>query len=396
MKRILFLGASPTQIPAIRYALEQGYYVLTTDYLPNNPGHELAHESYNVSTTDFDKVLELASSLSLDGVVAYASEPAAPTSAYVSENLGLPGNSFETVSILTSKDRYRTFLETHGFACPRHRSFGSLMEARSTMAEFQLPVVVKPIDSSGSKGVTVLSDWRKLESAFSHALSFSCSKRVIFEEFVGEMGMQILGEGFVWQGKLHIACFARHRFDHRINGLVPIGGDFPYGSSELEQRLRTELQKFIDVIGLKTGPVNLEFRLGKDDRIFLMEVSPRNGGNMLPQLVTHATGFDMVKNTVNVAIGLECDQAKAYEMDGFYSYYVLHALREGRLRNLTFSKSIKERICESNIWIQPGDDVRVFTGAHLSLGVLILSFASAKEMVEVMDSIDKHVRVDIE
>ena len=83
MKRILFFGGSPIQISPIKYALEQGHYVITCYYLPGNPGHKLAHEYYNISTTDKEAVLEMARGLDLDGVLAYASDPSAPTAAYV-------------------------------------------------------------------------------------------------------------------------------------------------------------------------------------------------------------------------------------------------------------------------------------------------------------------------
>ena len=91
-KRILFLGAAPSQIPPIEYAKSQGHYVITCDYLPENPGHKLADESHNVSTTDIEGVLALAEKLKIDGIVAYASDPAAPTAAYVAEKMGLIGN----------------------------------------------------------------------------------------------------------------------------------------------------------------------------------------------------------------------------------------------------------------------------------------------------------------
>lgn len=84
-KKILFLGASAQQMPPIKYAVQQGHYVITCDYLPDNPGHKLADEWYNVSTTDMDAVLALAKRAKVDGVVAYASDPAAPTQAYVAE-----------------------------------------------------------------------------------------------------------------------------------------------------------------------------------------------------------------------------------------------------------------------------------------------------------------------
>jgi biotin carboxylase len=343
-----------------------------------------------------DGILNLAKELSIDGIVAYASDPAAPTAAFVAEALGLPSNSFKTVEILTSKDLYRKFLLEHGFLCPKYKSFYSLEETHAYKDSLELPVVLKPVDSSGSKGITVMNDWDQLENAFANALSFSRAKRVIVEEFVGEMGVQILGEGFVWQGKLIVSCFARHRFNLGTNGLVPIGGDFPTGSARLQERLRSELQALIDKVDLKMGPLNLEFRTGQSGEVYLMEVAPRNGGNMIPQLVTFATGFDMVKNTVDIAVGLDCDQAKTSEIQGFYSYYVLHSNCDGRLKRLTFSKDLEERICESNVWTKPGDEVRSFIGANCSLGVLILSFSSKKELASIMDNIHEYVNVEVE
>lgn len=98
------LGGSLYQVYAIKEAVKMGYYVITCDYLPNNPGHQYAHEYYNVSTTDKEAVYELAKRLQVDGVVAYASDPAAPTAAYVCEKLGLPTSPYTSVEILSQKD----------------------------------------------------------------------------------------------------------------------------------------------------------------------------------------------------------------------------------------------------------------------------------------------------
>ena len=103
------LGGSMQQIPAIVQAKEKGLYTITCDYLPENPGHKYSDEFHNVSTTDKQAVLELARKLDIDGIVAYASDPAAPTAAYVAQELGLPGNPYESVEILTQKDLFRDF-----------------------------------------------------------------------------------------------------------------------------------------------------------------------------------------------------------------------------------------------------------------------------------------------
>ena len=106
-KKMLFLGGIMQQIPAITRAKELGYHVITADYLPENPGHKYSDEYYNVSTTDLKGVLALAQSLQIDGIVAYASDPAAPTAAYVAEKMGLPGNPYESVKICTEKDLFQ-------------------------------------------------------------------------------------------------------------------------------------------------------------------------------------------------------------------------------------------------------------------------------------------------
>ena len=119
MKKILMLGGSMQQIPAIKQAKEKGYYTITCDYLPDNPGHKYADEFHNVSTTDKEAVLELARKLEIDGIVAYASDPAAPTAAYVAGEMGLPGNPYQSVEILTQKDLFRDFLQKNGFNTPK-------------------------------------------------------------------------------------------------------------------------------------------------------------------------------------------------------------------------------------------------------------------------------------
>lgn len=184
-KRILFLGGSKFQIPPIKYAKKQGHYVISCDYLPDNPGHQYADEYYNVSTTDSDAVLALAEKLNVDGIVAYASDPAAPTQAYVANKLGLPSNPYESVEILSRKDYFRKFLEENDFLVPKSNSFDfeSIDQAIAWFDKLEKPVIVKPVDSSGSKGVTKVYTEEELVHAFSYALEFSRAKIVAVEEF---------------------------------------------------------------------------------------------------------------------------------------------------------------------------------------------------------------------
>ena len=118
MKKILLLGGSAQQIVAIKTAQKHGYYTVLCDFLPDNPGQYEADKFYLVSTTDKDAVLEVAKKENIDGILAYASDPAAPTAAYVAEKLGLPTNPYDSVETLCNKDKFREFLKHNGFNAP--------------------------------------------------------------------------------------------------------------------------------------------------------------------------------------------------------------------------------------------------------------------------------------
>ena len=129
MKTILLLGGSAQQIVAIETAKRLGYFTVLCDYLSDNPGQYVADKFYLVSTTDKDAVLEVAKNENVDGVLAYASDPAAPTAAYVAEKLGLPGSPYKSVEILCNKDRFRKFLSDNNFCTPKAKGYTDLGNA---------------------------------------------------------------------------------------------------------------------------------------------------------------------------------------------------------------------------------------------------------------------------
>ena len=142
MKKILLLGGSTQQIPAIEYAIKQGYFTVLCDYLLDNPGQHYADRFYCVSTTDREAILEVAQKENVDGVVAYVSDPAAPTAAYVAEKMGLPTNPFKSVEILAMKDKFRVFLAKHNFCTPKAEEYSSIKEAKEGVGSFNLSVLI--------------------------------------------------------------------------------------------------------------------------------------------------------------------------------------------------------------------------------------------------------------
>lgn len=397
MKRILFLGGAPTQIPPIKYALEQGHYVITCDYLPENPGHKLAHEYHNVSTTDKKSVLELAETLNIDGIVAYASDPSAPTAAYVSEKLGLPGNPYTSVEILARKDLFRAFIEKHGFNTPRSKSFYDIDEARIWIEEIGTPAFIKPVDSSGSKGVTGLEDKNNFDIAFNHALQFSREKKVVVEEAIIRKGYQVAGDGFVVDGKLVFRCWADEHFDKLCNGLVPIGQTFP--TSHDQQLLETahkETQRLLTLLDMKTGALNFDFLFSDDGKFYFLELGPRNGGCLIPEVIRYSTEVDLIKYTVDAALGLDCTGLEMKPTQGYWSSYMVHSLENGKFKELWLSERVQKYIVEQDIQVKIGDQVSKYSGSHDTLGTMILKYPSLNEMLDMVDNMENDMLVVVE
>lgn len=399
MKKVLMLGGSHFQVPSIKKAKEMGLYVITCDYLPDNPGHVFADEYHNVSTTDKDAVLELSKKLDIDGIVCYASDPAAPTAAYVAEKLNLPGNPYNSVCILSNKDLFRKFLAENGFNTPKAKGYDSIEKAISEIDNFKLPVIIKPVDSSGSKGVTKLDDKSLLREQIEYALSYSRAKRFIIEEFVEKYGYQIAGDGFAVNGKLVFRAFANEHFDTESNNpFVPIGESWPYIMPErIHTKLHNEIQRLITILGMRTGAYNFDARIDENENVYLMEVGPRNGGNLIPQVTKYLTGVDMVEYTIKAALGEDCSDLKMTTPKGFWSCYMVHSQTSGILKEVVIDEEFKKNnLVEFDMQYKPGDEIIAFTGSNGTLGTMIVKYSSQEEMLEKMDNMSKWVKVIVE
>jgi biotin carboxylase len=326
--------------------------------------------------------------------VAYASDPAAPTQAYVAEKMGLVGNPYESVLILARKDLFRDFLAQHDFLVPKSSAFYKLEDAKDWLQEIGVPAIVKPVDSSGSKGVTKITEQSQLVDAFEYALQFSREKKVSVEEFFIREGYQVAGDGFVVNGKLAFRCWANEHFDKLVNPLVPIGESFPSIMSDYTQeQAHSETQRLLDLLGIKYGALNFDYHYNKNGDFSFLELGPRNGGNLIPEVIKYATGVDLIKYTVDSALGLDCSDLKMQPTKGFYSSYMLHALEEGLVKEIWYSEEIKKNIIQETIYTKSGDKVYKFNGSHHTLGTMIMCFNSQEEMLHKMDNMENFLKV---
>ena len=395
-KKILLLGGLRYLLPVIKAAHDLGYYVITCDYLPDNIAHKYADEYHNVSIIDKEAVLALARELQIDGIMSFAVDPGVVTAAYVQEQMGLPAcGPYESVCILQNKDRFRAFLSEHGFMVPWAYGFSSKEEALSNYEVFSYPLIVKPTDSAGSKGVTRVDDVAKLSDALQEAFSYSIGKRVIVEEFIEKEGCSSDTDCFSVDGELKFVSFSAQRFDeHAANPSTPSAYSWPSTfSGEQEKELATEIQRLLKLLGMQTSIYNVETRIGKNGKAYIMEVSPRGGGNRLAEMLRYATGVDLINNAVRAAVGDEIVGMEQRPYNGHWAEVVLHADKDGKFAGLEIAEDLKQHVVEVDLWVKEGEQVSSFKGANDAIGTLVLKLDSENELKSVLTRPEDYLKV---
>lgn len=396
MKKILLLGGSAQQVVAIETSKRLGYYTVLCDFLVDNPGQYAADKFYLVSTTDKDAVLKVAQTEKIDGILAYASDPAAPTAAYVAEKMGLPTNPYASVDILCNKDKFREFLSSNGFNAPMSEGYASDEEAKVGAEKFRFPVIVKPVDSSGSKGVTVVHQMEKIEEAIQFAFAFSRNNRIIVEEFIEKKHPFLVGgDVFVVDGEIVLWGLLNCHRDDAANPLVPVGKSYPLELEEIDLiAVKNTLQEMVTKLGIRMGAMNVELVVDKDGRVWPIDVGPRNGGNMIPDLLGYIFNIDIVEMSVRLAMG-ESIALKLGEGLPCYATHNLHSLKNGKYGEILFSTELERYIVRKCLYKQAGDCVEYFDNAAKALGIIFLKFENRQQMMEMLSNIYDYITISL-
>ena len=383
-KKLMLLGGLRYLKPVIDAAHKQGYYVITADYLPNNIAHKWSDEYCNVSIIDKEAVLKEAQRLQIDGIMSFACDPGVVAASYVQNKMGLPSfGPFESVEILQNKDKFRTFLAENGFNVPQAKGFDSVEAAMEEIYWYPWPVIVKPTDAAGSKGVTRVDKAEDLKPALEYAMEHSISGHIIVEEFIDKQGCSSDTDSFSEDGKLKFVSFCAQRFDaEATNPYTPAAYSWPSTfTKEQEEYLTLEIQRLITLLNLKTCVYNIEVRVAPNDKPYIMELTPRGGGNRLCEMLRYATGVDMITAITRAMVGdsiLEPIEQKPY--NGHWAEIILHADKDGVFDHLEISKDLPAEIVEEDLWVVKGDKVEGFEGANNAIGTLVLRFQTAEEL----------------
>lgn len=399
-KKILLLGGSPQQIVAIKKAKELGYYTIVCDYLQDNPGQYVADKFFLTSTTNKEAVLKIARDEKIDGILAYASDPAAPTAAYVSEKLNLPGNPYRSVDLLCNKNKFRQFLKENGFNSPTAISFDNLDNAISwtDKQEVEFPLIVKPVDSSGSKGVTKVYDPIELVPALEFAFKFSKSKNIIVEKLIEKNHEYLVGgDILIYNGEIILPGLLNCHRDTNVNELVPVGKSYPLKlNRDMCDKILQELKKLVNLLHIDNCALNVEAVVDSSDKVWFIDVGPRNGGNLIPELLSSIYDIDIVSLTINMAMGEKIKFSCKVPKDAFYASYNIHSDRDGMLKDIIFSDKLDDAIFYKNIYKKRGDCVEYFDNASKALGVIFLKFNKEYEEKSILDQMHNYIKIEFE
>lgn len=401
MKKLMLLGGSRYLIPVIKEAHKLGIYVITCDYLPDNEAHKISDEYRNISIIEKDEVLEVAQQMQIDGIMSFACDPGVVTAAYVAEKMGLPfQGSYQSTSILQDKGLFRKFLIDNNFNCPHAKRYTDKKAPFDDIDYFNWPVIVKPVDSAGSKGVKKVDSPDNLAEAIEIAVEGSHNGAFIVEDFLTFEGFHSSADLFTVNGKLEFVSYSDQLFDKEAdNPYTPAYIIWPSSMKKEHQDLLTnETQRLMDLLGMDTGIYNIETCVGNGGKPYIMEVSPRGGGCKIAELQRMAYGVDLIENEVRKAVGMPVENVRQTKCDGYWCEMVVHARphESGILQSVWVDDDIREKYLKVvDLAAKSGDIVKPFTGANMALGDMFFRFDSREELDRIMGKAQEWLHIDL-
>lgn len=396
MKKILILGAGIYQKPLIEAAGKLGLYTIATSIKGNYPGFEVADKVYYVNTTDKEAVLELARKENVDAVITAGTDVAVPSMGYVCDEMGLKGLSY--ASAINSSDKFymKTKYEEYGVRTARFRKleYGD-KNFRDEIKDFEFPMIVKAVDSSGSRGITKVNSDDEFEEAIARAKDASRTEYFLIEEFIE--GEEFGAQAFVLNGELQFVLPHGDYLLQKDTG-VPYGHYAPYDLPEnVVEDLCEQVRLSVEAMKLDNCALNADFIL-KDGKIYVLEIGGRGGGANLMDLTSIYYGFDYYEKIVKAAIGEDVDFTTGDGKDPWTckgtanDCMMLRSEKNGRIVSQVNRNEEDEDIVDVRFDYEVGDEVREFRVSPDRIGHVITkgdSYEAAhKTMLRALSNIE--------
>lgn len=319
MKKLAILGASYLQKPLVDKANLMGIETHcfawdSEDSICKN----VADKFYPISVLEKEVILEKCKEIDVDGIVTIATDICVPTISFVAHEMRLTGNSIESSLLSTNKATMKEAFLRNSINTPIGKNVNEFKS--EDFAEFLYPLIVKPADRSGSRGINKVNNLSELESCIGIALKESLQKEAIVEEYIE--GAEVSVESISWKGEHYILAIT----DKVTTGephFVELEHHQPSKlNKRIQEKISNETKRCLDAVQLKNGAGHSEFRIDEKGKIYVIEVGARMGGDFIgSDLVQFSTGYDYIKGTIEVALGKF--SKPILSNDGFSGVYFL-------------------------------------------------------------------------
>jgi len=390
-KKLLIAGGGYADIPLIEAAKSLGFYVITSGNREEDLGHSYADEYRPADFSDEHAMLALAKELKIDAICPCCNDFSAISSAFVAESMNLPGqDSFEITKIIHHKDLYRKFTKANNIKCPKAEGFDTLDMATSALTAFKYPIIIKPVDLTGGKGVTRADTKKDAIIAINVAFNQSKAKRIVIEEFIEGSHHGI--STFIRDGKVVFYFFDDEYYyknPYLVSAASTPGDVSPSNLADLQEQVELITNK----LDLKTGIVHVQFIVDKSKQAVIIEICRRSPGDLYTRLVQLATGVNYPEYIVKASAGMDCSQIEHMDSRGYFTRHCIMASQPGRINDVIYDPFIKDNIIDEFLWWKPGDLIT----DHLTqkLGIVFLQFNSYEEMKQQTMQMQELIKVDL-
>lgn len=390
MKKLLIIGASILQLPAIKRAKELGYYVGVIDYDPKAIGIPYADEYFNVSTIDIEGVTKTALEFRPDGIMTLATDMPMRSIAAATEALGLPGISFDTAIKSTDKAEMIRAFEANGVEHPWYYVLTSPKELEDVIEKITFPCVTKPTDNSGSRGVMLVHDREELREAVAYSSQNGRGGSVIVEEYL--KGPEVSVEIVTINGQPHVLNVT----DKLTTGaphFVEMGHNQPsmLKSEDLE-KIRDLASRAVKAVGIANGPAHVEIILTANGPR-MVELGARMGGDCITtHLVPLSTGVDMIEATIRLSCNETPDIEKKFTKGSAIRYFKPKAGVIKAICGVEEAKVI-EGVQEISFVKQIGDTVGSIGSSTDRAGFVIAQAATPMEAIAICERVCETIEI---
>lgn len=392
MRKLLILGAGIYQVPLIMRAKEMGLYTIAASCAGNYPGLALADEVWEVDTTDYGRLIPLAKTAGISGVCTCGTDVAIISLGAICEELRLPGVSLACARTVTDKALMKLAFRRHQVSTPKALQVSSLPEALAAFQKLSPPVIVKAVDSSGSRGITRADTTEELAAAYLAAGQVTKKDYVLVEKFIEAKEIGV--DGFISNGEI---CFLlpHKKFTHTARGTtLPEGHAFPYRCPPaLEREIQKQMESAIAAVGMDNCAVNADV-LVSGDRAYILEIGARAGATCIPELISVYRGFDYYEQMIRQALGEAPDFTQKSSRPCMAK--LLFSGCDGVLTDIDEAclDTLRPHCIELSLDYPVGAKVERVQNGTSRIGQVILETSQEQELNEMMSRIRRAIKIN--